>query len=150
MAREGKRVDMNKINIFIAGNPAPQGSKRHVGNGVMVESCKRVKPWRETIKFALRGADGQPVARFEGALVCILDFILPRPVSTPKKRTPAAVKKPDLDKLTRAVFDAVKDAGAINDDAQIVKMAARKRLANIGEVPGLKLLLYPLIISCQS
>jgi hypothetical protein len=26
--------------------PAPQGSKRHVGKGVMVESCKNVKPWR--------------------------------------------------------------------------------------------------------
>ena len=26
--------------------PAPQGSKRHVGRGVMVESCKNVKPWR--------------------------------------------------------------------------------------------------------
>jgi Holliday junction resolvase RusA-like endonuclease len=25
---------------------APQGSKRHVGKGVMVESCKNVKPWR--------------------------------------------------------------------------------------------------------
>jgi Holliday junction resolvase RusA-like endonuclease len=26
--------------------PAPQGSKSHVGKGVMVESCKNVKPWR--------------------------------------------------------------------------------------------------------
>lgn len=26
--------------------PAPQGSKAHVGKGVMVESCKNVKPWR--------------------------------------------------------------------------------------------------------
>ena len=138
---------MNEINIFIAGNPAPQGSKRHVGNGVMLESCKRVKPWRETIKFALRGAAGQPVARFEGALVCDLDFILPRPKSAPKKRTPAAVKKPDLDKLVRAVFDALKDSGTIHDDAQIVEAAMRKRLANIGEAPGLKLLLYPLLIS---
>ena len=25
---------------------APQGSKRHVGKGVMIESCKAVKPWR--------------------------------------------------------------------------------------------------------
>ena len=116
---------MNKINIFIAGNPAPQGSKRHVGNGVMVESCKRVKPWRETIKFALRGEDGQPVARFEGALVCILDFILPRPVSTPKKRTPAAVKKPDLDKLIRSTTDAM--TGILYaDDAQIVASMAIK------------------------
>jgi Holliday junction resolvase RusA-like endonuclease len=26
--------------------PAPKGSKRHVGKGVMIESCKNVKPWQ--------------------------------------------------------------------------------------------------------
>ena len=30
----------------VLGLPAPQGSKRHVGEGRMVESSKRVKPWR--------------------------------------------------------------------------------------------------------
>ena len=34
--------------------------------------------------------------------------------------------KPDLDKLCRAVFDALTDAGVITDDARIVQ-AARKR-----------------------
>ena len=31
------------------GVPAPQGSKRHVGMGRMIESCKALKPWREMI-----------------------------------------------------------------------------------------------------
>ena len=30
--------------------PAPQGSKRHVGNGRMVESSAKVKPWREAVR----------------------------------------------------------------------------------------------------
>ena len=34
----------------VHGLPAPQGSKRHVGKGVMVESSKYVKPWREAVK----------------------------------------------------------------------------------------------------
>jgi Holliday junction resolvase RusA-like endonuclease len=32
--------------------PAPQGSKRHVGKGVLVESCRNVKPWRELVAQA--------------------------------------------------------------------------------------------------
>jgi Holliday junction resolvase RusA-like endonuclease len=38
--------------VTVHGNPAPQGSKRHVGGGVMVEMSKAVKPWREAIKHA--------------------------------------------------------------------------------------------------
>ena len=40
------------ITIRVYGTPAPQGSKRHVGRGVMVESSKKVKPWREAVKQA--------------------------------------------------------------------------------------------------
>jgi len=32
--------------------PAPQGSKTHVGKGVMIESCRNVKPWRELVAQA--------------------------------------------------------------------------------------------------
>lgn len=39
--------------ITVHGTPAPQGSKRHVGNGVMIESSKKVKPWREAVKWAV-------------------------------------------------------------------------------------------------
>ena len=35
------------IEIKVIGLPAPQGSKRHVGHGVMIESSNNVKPWRE-------------------------------------------------------------------------------------------------------
>lgn len=33
------------IGFHVIGLPAPQGSKKHVGHGVMVESSKKVKPW---------------------------------------------------------------------------------------------------------
>lgn len=35
----------------VFGLPAPQGSKRHVGEGRMVESSKRVKPWRRQVAW---------------------------------------------------------------------------------------------------
>jgi crossover junction endodeoxyribonuclease RusA len=129
------------IEVFIPGIPAPQGSKKHVGNGVMIESCKALKPWRESIRTRLMNEAGQPIERIEGAVVSTLEFILPRPKSTPKKRTPLATKKPDLDKLERAVNDAVKSAGCIVDDSFIVRTVKAKRLAEIGEAPGLRLML---------
>ena len=125
------------ISIFIPGHPAPQGSKRHVGHGIMVESCARVKPWRESIRSALITDAGQPKERISGAVICSLEFVLPRPKSAPKRSTPPAMKKPDLDKLSRAVFDAVTSAGVIEDDSRIVDVRGVKRLAEINETPGL-------------
>jgi crossover junction endodeoxyribonuclease RusA len=81
------------IDIFIPGIPAPQGSKRYVGRGIMIESCKAVKPWRESVRTRLITEDSRPIERIEGAVVSTLEFILPRPKSTPKKRTPLAIPK---------------------------------------------------------
>ncbi|APU20919.1 RusA family crossover junction endodeoxyribonuclease [Actinoalloteichus sp. GBA129-24] len=120
-------------SVFVAGHPAPQGSKRHVGRGILVESSKAVKPWRESIRWAASGMTrhgaGEPVA-------VDLEFVMPRPTSTPKRRTPPAVKRPDLDKLVRAVFDALTSAGTIADDSQATELRARKRLAELDEIPG--------------
>lgn len=44
------------IDVVAYGTPAPQGSKRHVGNGVMVESSKRLRPWRQDVKAAAEAA----------------------------------------------------------------------------------------------
>lgn len=125
------------IDIFIPGKPAPQGSKRHVGHGRMVESSKAVGPWRESIRWALARAPRFP----EGAPVrADLLFVMPRPGSTPRKgprSTPPAIRKPDLDKLARAVLDAVTSAGVWADDSCVTHLSARKRLARPEEAMGL-------------
>ena len=127
---------MSYLSVFIAGHPAPQGSKRHVGGGVMVESSKKVKPWRSDIRSGLLDGEGNPRAYFDDAVHVHLEFVMPRPVSTPKRSTPHAVKKPDLDKLVRAVFDAIGSAGVWRDDSQVVGALATKRLAELGETAG--------------
>lgn len=125
--------------VWVPGTAAPQGSKRHVGKGVMVESSKQVQPWRESIRWALltlphQQRDAWPI----NAPVCVwLDFIMPRPASTPKKRTPPAVKKPDLDKLARAALDAIGSAGVYRDDSHVIQLHCTKRLAQLDETPGL-------------
>jgi crossover junction endodeoxyribonuclease RusA len=128
---------MNGLSIFVAGEPAPQGSKRHVGGGVLVESCKRVKPWRQDVRAACLDSAGKPKVQFgDSAVIARLEFVMPRPKSAPKKSTPAAIRKPDLDKLTRAVFDAIGSAQVWTDDARCVGVVATKRLAEPDEASG--------------
>ncbi len=121
------------ITIVVYGNPAPQGSKKFVGlakstgRGILVESSKRVKPWRQDVKAAaLEARNG--AASLDGPLVVRMVFTLPKPASAPKKRKTYAMRKPDLSKLARSTEDALTDAGVIADDARIVEY---ERLAKV-------------------
>lgn len=121
--------------IWIPGIPAPQGSKRHVGNGILIESSKRVGPWRAVVALTV---GEQTTTVLDGPVRIELQFVMPRPKATPKRSTPPAVKKPDLDKLTRAVLDAITGV-SYRDDSQVVDLLASKRIAELGEPPGLSL-----------
>jgi crossover junction endodeoxyribonuclease RusA len=132
------------LDVFVPGRPAPQGSKRFLGNrggkGITVESSKAVAPWRADIREHVAARRSEPP--LAGALAVRLEFVLPRPVSTPKRRTPAAVKRPDLDKLVRAVLDALGSAGLWVDDSQVVDLATSKRLAEVGEASGCRICVW--------
>jgi Holliday junction resolvase RusA-like endonuclease len=116
------------------GIPRPQGSKRHVGNGVMIEASD-VKPWRKAIANAvfaawIRSGDDRS---FTGPVVVWATFFLPRPKSV-KRFLPTV--SPDLDKLQRALGDALSiDSKALTDDAIIVKWHSAKVYADSHE-PG--------------
>lgn len=126
------------MRIVVQGTPAPQGSKKfvgvHNGRGVMVESSKKVKPWRQDVKAEverllanykhLHGVDWIPLDR---ALRVTMVFTLPKPISLPKRRT-RPDRKPDLSKLARSTEDALTDAGLWRDDARVVEYA---RLAKV-------------------
>jgi Holliday junction resolvase RusA-like endonuclease len=108
------------VRIVAYGRPAPQGSKRHVGNGVMIESSKRVKPWREAVKQAALDARGlQPP--FDCPVVVTMVFTMPKPASAPKRTKTWPMRTPDLSKLIRATEDALTDAGVWADDARVVE-----------------------------
>ncbi|MEV6879688.1 RusA family crossover junction endodeoxyribonuclease [Amycolatopsis sp. NPDC051128] len=144
---------MAELTRFIPGSPAPQGSKRarpiyrgkgdtreFTGKVAQTESSKAVKPWRSDIRDALTDPHGQPIARFDGPVAVELAFVVKRPVGTPKTRaTPAAIKKPDLDKLVRAVFDAITSAGVWTDDSAAIDVHATKRIAELGEPTGCRI-----------
>lgn len=128
-------------SLFVPGVPAPQGSKRHVGRGIMVESSKEVGPWRERIALA---AHQQGCPLVGGAVELELDFVMPRPKSAPKSRTPDAVKRPDIDKLARAVLDALTGV-VLADDSQVVRLTVVKRIAEIAEATGVQIELVDVV-----
>jgi Holliday junction resolvase RusA-like endonuclease len=129
-------MQSESITIRVYGLPAPQGSKRHVGRGVMVESSAKVKPWREAVVWAARGVG----EKIPGPVVAEMVFTLPKPKSAPKTRRTWPDRKPDLDKLIRSTCDALSTAGSYEDDARIVGVTAWKVFPGEGEdaldVPG--------------
>lgn len=114
----------------VIGLPAPQGSKRHVGGGRMVEMSKKVGPWRDAVAHAARDvmAGADPL---DGPLVLLVDFRMPMPASRRKADRERgwkwADRQPDLDKLVRSTLDGLTAGGMIVDDARVVSIDARMR-----------------------
>lgn len=134
--------------------PAPQGSKRHVGRGRLLEQSKRVAPWREAVDTAARAAmtarhvrqyGGRPAGApdpLDGPLSLEVVFTVRKPASAPKTRVtwPTTRDSGDIDKLLRSTFDALTTGGAIADDSRVVEVTARKVFPGEGldalETPG--------------
>lgn len=139
------------ISTWVAGVPAPQGSKRPLGRRggfgkvIMVESSTKVKPWREDVRQAfldrwLRTGERQVLT---GPVVVKIVFVMPRTKAMGTKPAPPMVQKPDLDKLVRAVLDALKSACVYADDSQVVTVLAHKRRAEPGEATGAMIHIEP-------
>lgn len=121
------------IEFSVPGSAAPQGSKRPIrlktGRVVLVESSARVKPYRAVVALAARQAwQGAPTA---GPVTLVVSFAFLRPKShltrsgALRAGAPAAPGRPDLDKLLRAVGDAL--TGVIYaDDSQVTGIVATK------------------------
>jgi Holliday junction resolvase RusA-like endonuclease len=128
------------ITIVVYGEPAPQGSKRFVGvragRGVMVESSKKVKPWRQDVAAAALTSRAiyHLVGAIAGPVRVKMVFTVRKPLSAPKRRRTYPSAKPDLSKLARATEDALTTAGIWEDDARVVEYS---RLAKVfpGEDP---------------
>lgn len=129
------------LTVIVRGHrPAPQGSKKHIGGGRMVEQSKRVRPWRDAVQAA--ALQVAPAAPLDGPLRVEATFTVVKPASAPKRRPtwPTTRHSGDLDKLLRSCFDALTDARAIADDARVIEVAARKVFPGQGRhalpVPG--------------
>lgn len=131
------------LDVFVPGRPAPQGSIRAIihrstGRAVAVkDNNDRQKSWRQDVRDAVQTAWGDR-APIDGPVEITIEFVMPRPASAPKRRTPPAIRKPDGDKLERAIWDSLTLVTFV-DDARIVAWSGSKRLAEIDETPGARI-----------
>jgi crossover junction endodeoxyribonuclease RusA len=136
------------MNFQVKGiEPAPQGSKRHVGNGRMVESSKKVKPWRFAVSQAALETGHE---MFDGPVYVGITFLFARPkahYNTKGILKPNApfhkVSKPDIDKLCRSTLDGITGI-LLKDDSQVACLMATKQYANEGEYIGAIITINPL------
>jgi Holliday junction resolvase RusA-like endonuclease len=139
------------IRFTVRGLPAPQGSKRHVGRGIMVESSKAVGPWRQAVRAEAQRAVETPIG---GPVSVTLLFWLTRPgghygtgrnawqVRASAPKVPAG--RPDLDKLIRSTLDGLTEGGAWKDDGQVAVITAGKAYASPDQPPACEITLEEL------
>jgi crossover junction endodeoxyribonuclease RusA len=141
---------MNAFTFVVYGLPAPQGSKRHMGNGIMVESSKAVKPWRVDVKHAALACKPHDWDTALPVSVSIV-FRFKRPAthigkkgvkpSAPEHCTSA--RNGDIEKLVRSTHDALIGV-AFDDDRQVVSLSASKRYCTTDEPQGATITIIPL------
>lgn len=124
--------------FIVPGVPAPQGSKNQFGG----EANPRTKPWRGAVAAAAAERFSEPI---KGPVKIEVVFAFPRPRGHYGTGKNAGRVKPtapdwaesrrcgDLDKLCRAVGDALTGV-AILDDSQIVGWLATKIYAPQGSM----------------
>jgi Holliday junction resolvase RusA-like endonuclease len=132
------------LAVTVLGKPVTQGSLRTVNRRTFHDNDHDLMPWRALIAWHVR----QEMAALgiteplEGPLKLTATFTVRRPTSAPKARWAPDVK-PDLDKLCRALGDAIGDSGLICQDAQFVTIEASKVYTHDGSVPGVTFTVAP-------
>jgi crossover junction endodeoxyribonuclease RusA len=128
------------ITFTVIGHAQPQGStKAFMPKGarypVVTSDNPNLKQWRQLVAYAAQQhASAGPLS---GGVRVMLDFALQRPKSLPK-RTSQHLKKPDIDKLARAVLDAL--TGILyRDDSEVVRLDVTKRYAAPTEAPSVRI-----------
>lgn len=125
---------MSALAFVAYGTPVPQGSMRHVGNGRMVHKAELIA-WRvKVLQAALTAAPSYGITLpLDGPLFISATFYLPKP-KRPKFEVPAT--KPDLDKLCRAIGDALapkRGVRVLAEDSRVIKWAIEKKYAAPGK-----------------
>lgn len=149
------------ITFTVTGQPEPQGSTK----GFIVrnknafppptpEETKRVRArfrvaitsdnpslvqWRQLVALTAQPHVTEVIA---GGVHVGLDFFLPKPKSAPR-RLRRHLTKPDLDKLERAILDALTGV-FYRDDSEVVHVEKWKRYAEDGAPPSVVITILPI------
>lgn len=122
------------IRFWASGTPVPQGSKSIWRGRVMDSKKTELDRWRRTVRMvALRARTRHGLgAPMDGPLKVWAAFYVQRP-KRPRWWFPALMGTGDIDKLTRALLDALSETrderGLIQDDARVVQLDISKHYA---------------------
>lgn len=136
---------MTPLAFFVTGTPVPQGSMRAFGSRII--QSPEVKAWRaEVTAEVLTAAEAAGWEEpWDGPCALDLVFYLPRP-KRPRWTWPAV--RPDLDKLARAVMDALcprdPDLRVLAEDSRVIELHAIKHYADGDHHAGVHIELTPL------
>lgn len=129
---------VTQTRFFVSGIPRPQGSKSFV-RGRIVEASKYVGKWRKDVASVASDVYTEPTER---PVVVELEFTFKRPKSHVTSKGVLRdgyslyhLQRPDVDKLSRAILDALTGI-AYRDDSQVVSLAASKQW---GESDGVEI-----------
>ena len=122
-------MGLQTVEFEVCGRPAPQGSKsykgHHSGKPILAESSQHLTQWRGAVAgAALLAASQEPDAPFDCPVELSVEFRFAMPKvrrHLGHERIPK-LSAPDLDKLVRAVGDALQDGQLLASDARIVRL----------------------------
>ena len=109
------------MRFEVHGLPQTKGSTRALARGVVVSDNVRLKQWEQAVGWSARAAGA---SLNDGAVAVDVIFYLPRPQRI-RGDDALPITRPDLDKLVRAVLDALTGI-CYGDDGQVVHLTARK------------------------
>ena len=135
LVTETVTLESVEISFDVLGRPAPQGSKKSVGNNRFVEASKFLPAWRNQVRLAAEDAvTVHGWARVSGPVEVEILFYLDRPSTIPSSKRPYPIVPPDVDKLARGCLDPM--TGLIyDDDSQVIRLLVWKTYADTRE-PG--------------
>lgn len=146
------------ISFFVAGVPIPKGSTRAfynkvLGRAIITAANSKTRPWEQAIRAEAKIAGCAPTLE---PVEVLATFYLPRPkghfgkAGTLRPSAPLAHdKKPDIDKLLRALLDGL-TGEAFVDDAQVVAAGVTKQYANSRPGVSVRIIAAPAVGSAPS
>ena len=138
------------FSCTIPGDPRGKGSVRVSKSGHAFKDEKTAAYMSTCILFMRQNHHGAPLS---GCLAMTMDVYLRRPAHLvpkvgPRVRAPQppvdafpAPTLPDIDNVSKAVCDALTQAGVIIDDKVITMQVATKRYVDVGDSPRVEVTL---------
>lgn len=143
---------MTGIEFTADGDPIPQGSARAFivkgprgPRAVITSDNPRLSAWRKVVAAAAVAALPDDWSPIDGPVSVDLMFRMPRP-KTVRRDYPTGAREGDVDKLARAVLDALTTAQVFVDDSRVVRVVADQVYSDPEyDKPGVTVWVRPLI-----